>query len=63
MFRTHGVLVPVWDLPVGTGPEVLEEPVAAVADRLGTLLADPTALSPSERAARSGLANRQVTIR
>jgi hypothetical protein len=25
MFRAHGLLVPVWDLPVGTGPEALEE--------------------------------------
>ena len=26
MFRAHGLLVPVWDLPVGTGVEALEEP-------------------------------------
>ena len=63
MFRTHGVLVPVWDLPVGTGAEALEEPAAAGADRLTVLLADTTPLTPEERAARSGLANRQVTIR
>ena len=25
MFRAHGLLVPVWDLPVGTGPEALED--------------------------------------
>ena len=31
MFRVHGVLVPVWDLPVGTGAEVLEEPAAQFA--------------------------------
>ena len=31
MFRAHGVLVPVWDLPVGTGAEVLEEPAAQFA--------------------------------
>ena len=24
MFRAHGLLAPVWDLPVGTGAEVLE---------------------------------------
>ena len=28
MFRAHGLLAPVWDLPVGTGAEVLEEPAA-----------------------------------
>ena len=25
----HGLLAPVWDLPVGTGAEVLEEPAAS----------------------------------
>jgi hypothetical protein len=63
MFRAHGVLVPVWDLPVGTGAEALEEPAAAVAARLDELLEDTSPLSPAERSARSGLANRQVTIR
>ena len=28
MFRAHGLLTPVWDLPVGTGAEALEEPAA-----------------------------------
>ena len=28
MFRAHGLLVPVWDLPLGTGAEALEEPAA-----------------------------------
>jgi hypothetical protein len=64
MFRAHGLLVPVWDLPVGTGAEALEEPVAeletallAALDKAGEPLTD------AERSARSGLANRQVTIR
>lgn len=63
MFRVHGVLVPVWDLPVGTGPEVLEKPAARFAEDLAAALADETPLSAEERAARSGLANRQLTIR
>ncbi|GAA1931923.1 DUF5926 family protein [Nocardioides marmoribigeumensis] len=63
MFRTHGVLVPVWDLPVGTGAEALEEPAAAIAERLAALVEVGDPLTPEERAARSGLANRQVTIR
>ena len=29
MFRAHGLLVPVWDLEVGTGAAALEEPAAA----------------------------------
>ena len=63
MFRAHGLLAPVWDLPVGTGAEVLEEPAAAFAADLAEALADGSDLTPEQRSARSGLANRQVTIR
>jgi hypothetical protein len=63
MFRVHGVLVPVWDLPVGTGPEVLEEPAARFKADLEAALADDSPLTAEERAARSGLTNRQLTIR
>lgn len=63
MFRAHGVLAPVWDLLPGTGAEVLEEPAARVAQRLAALLEEGAGLTSQERAARSGLANRQVTIR
>jgi hypothetical protein len=63
MFRVHGVLVPVWDLPVGTGPEVLEEPAARFRAHLEAALEDDSPLSAEERAARSGLTNRQLTIR
>ena len=63
MFRTQGVLVPVWDLPLGTGAEVLEKPAAAFAVDLATAVADDSPLTTEERSARSGLANRQLTIR
>jgi hypothetical protein len=63
MFRVHGVLVPVWDLPVGTGPEVLEEPAAGFGKELQSVLDDDSPLTTEERAARNGLANRQLTIR
>ncbi len=63
MFRAHGLLVPVWDLPVGTGAEVLEKPAAQFAKDLDEALADDTPLTPAQRSARSGLANRQLTIR
>jgi Family of unknown function (DUF5926)/SEC-C motif len=63
MFRVHGVLVPVWDLPVGTGPEVLEGPAKQFAADLAAALADSSPLTAEERSARSGLANRQLTIR
>jgi hypothetical protein len=63
MFRAHGLLTPVWDLPVGTGPEALEEPAERFATDLAAALADGSELTAEQRAARSGLANRQVTIR
>jgi hypothetical protein len=63
MFRAHGLLAPVWDLPVGTGPEPLEEPAERFAADLAAALADDSDLTSEQRAARSGLANRQVTIR
>ena len=63
MFRAHGLLAPVWDLEVGTGAEVLEEPAARYAADLAEALADESDLTTEQRAARSGLANRQVTIR
>jgi uncharacterized protein DUF5926/SEC-C motif-containing protein len=63
MFRAHGLLTPVWDLPVGTGPEPLEEPAEQFAADLAEALADDSPLTAEQRSARSGLANRQVTIR
>ncbi|QCX29015.1 topoisomerase II [Nocardioides jishulii] len=63
MFRAHGLLTPVWDLPVGTGAAALEEPAKKFAADLKTALADDSDLTQEERSARAGLANRQVTIR
>ena len=63
MFRAHGLLTPVWDLPLGTGPEALEDPASEFAAALAEALADDSPLTSEQRAARSGLANRQVTIR
>ncbi len=67
MFRAHGVLVPVWDLPPGTGPEALVEPVAAfersVAETLAELESGERPLDSAERASRAGLTSRQITIR
>jgi hypothetical protein len=62
-FRAHGLLAPVWDLPVGTGAEALEEPAEAFAAALDEALAAGAELTAEERSARAGLANRQVTIR
>jgi hypothetical protein len=63
MFRTHGRIVPVWDLPSGTGAEVLEDAARTFAADLETARADTTPLTGDERAARNGLTNRQLTIR
>jgi hypothetical protein len=63
MFRAHGLLAPVWDLAVGTGPEPLEEAASTFKAKLDQALASTADLTTEERAARSGLANRQVTIR
>lgn len=63
MFRAHGLLVPVWDLPLGTGAEALEEPAERFEADLERALADDSPLSTAERSARNGLANRQLTLR
>lgn len=63
MFRAHGVLAPVWDLPVGTGAEALEEPAERFARDLEQAFALTEPLTGDERSARNGLANRQVTLR
>jgi hypothetical protein len=63
MFRAHGLLAPVWDVPLGTGAEALEDAAVAFKSRLDEALARTGDLSADERAARSGLAGRQVTIR
>jgi hypothetical protein len=63
MFRAHGLLAPVWDLPVGTGAAVLEQPAAAFKRKLDEALAETGEPDEAVRSARAGLANRQVTIR
>jgi len=63
MFRAHGLLVPVWELPDDTGADELDAPFGALAERLDTAMSQTGALSPEQRSARNGLANRQLTIR
>ena len=62
-FRAHGLLVPVWDLEPGTGPEGAEEPAAAFATRLDEALAVAEPLTADERRARAGVVSRQLTLR
>ncbi|MFI6344933.1 DUF5926 family protein [Streptomyces sp. NPDC050560] len=61
-FRAHGLTVPVWDLPSGTGADDIEKPAAEFAERLAAALAAEAPLSADERRARGGLTNRQVTL-
>lgn len=63
MFRALGVVVPVWDLPLGMGAAAVEEPAAAFGARLQEALAATTPLTDAERRARAGLTTRQVTLR
>ncbi|NJP30486.1 DUF5926 family protein [Micromonospora thermarum] len=63
MFRAHGRLVPVWDLPEDTPAGEWEQPVADFAKRYAEALADPTPLDATARRARHGLLGRQLTLR
>ena len=65
MFRACGLLAPVWDLPLGTGAEVLEAGAARVpaAVALGGAARATAARPAAAPPPRAGLANRQVTIR
>ena len=63
MFRAHGLVAPVWDLPLGTGAEALAAPLAKLVTDLDEAMASSTALTTEERSARAGLASRQLTIR
>ncbi len=63
MFRAHGLLVPVWDLPTDAEPSSWEEPVAAFASRYATARDSGTGLDAEERRARAGLLGRQVALR
>lgn len=63
MFRTHGRLVPVWDVPREVEAGQWEEPLAALAKRYTDALAVSDPLDPAARRARHGLIGRQLTLR
>ncbi|MEV1142704.1 DUF5926 family protein [Micromonospora sp. NPDC049799] len=63
MFRAHGRLVPVWDLPEDVPAADWEQPVADFAKRYAEALADATGLDAAGRRARHGLLGRQLTLR
>ncbi len=63
MFRAHGRLVPVWDLPSDPPAEDWEPALADFAKRYAEALATRTPLTPEDRRARQGLIGRQLTLR
>lgn len=63
MFRAHGLLVPVWDLPREPEASEWEPAVAAFAQRYAAAMADPSELDAAARRARQGLLGRQLTLR
>jgi hypothetical protein len=63
MFRAHGLLVPVWDLPTEPEAAAWEEALAGFAERYATARAAGLELDAEERRARAGLLTRQVALR
>jgi hypothetical protein len=63
MFRAHGLLVPVWDVPREPAADEWESPVSDLIKRYAEALASTDALSAAERRARQGLLGRQITLR
>ncbi|MFI2708585.1 DUF5926 family protein [Micromonospora sp. NPDC018662] len=63
MFRAHGRLAPVWDLPEGTPAAEWEGPVAEFAKRYAEALAEREPLDAAGRRTRQGLLGRQLTLR
>jgi hypothetical protein len=61
-FRALGLIIPVWDLELGTGPEALEPVVGSWLEKFDQAYADTSDLTPAERRARAGLVNRQLTL-
>ncbi|MGB3772289.1 MAG: DUF5926 family protein [Rhodococcus sp. (in: high G+C Gram-positive bacteria)] len=62
-FRTHGLLVPVFDLDPEVHPNEWAAGTAQLGRRLDETLADTSDLSSDQRRARDGLRSRQVTLR
>lgn len=63
MFRAHGRLVPVWDLPEDVPAADWEAPVTGFAERYAQMLEEKEPLDAAGRRARQGLLGRQLTLR
>ena len=63
MFRAHGLLVPVWDIPGEAEAAEWEAPLADFAKRYTDTLAETGPLDAAGRRAKQGLISRQLTLR
>jgi hypothetical protein len=63
MFRAHGLLVPVWDIPGEPDAPTWEAPLTEFAKRYADALADTVPLDAASRRAKQGLVGRQLTLR
>ncbi|WP_018349133.1 DUF5926 family protein [Longispora albida] len=63
MFRAHGLLVPVWDVPLEPQAAEWEQPLADFVKRFTEAYGSDAELSPAERQAKQGLTARQLTLR
>lgn len=63
MFRAHGLLAPVWDLPLEVEAEEWEAPVAEFAKRYSEALAVTEPLTSAERRSKQGLIGRLQPLR
>jgi hypothetical protein len=63
MFRAHGRLVPVWDLPREPEGSEWESPLGEFVKRYAEALCVGEPLTSAERRARQGLLGRQLTLR
>jgi Family of unknown function (DUF5926) len=63
MFRAHGRLVPVWDVPGEPEGADWEAPLADFVKRYNDTLGDKTPLDVAARRAKQGLVSRQLTLR
>jgi hypothetical protein len=62
-FRTHGLLVPVFDLDNEMHPDEWIAPCAEFETNLSEALADTSELTAAQRRSRDGIRGRQVTLR
>ncbi|UWZ36670.1 topoisomerase II [Dactylosporangium roseum] len=63
MFRAHGLLAPVWDLPLEVEAEEWEVPVAGFAKRYAEAFAVTEPLTAAERRSKQGLIGRLQPLR